>query len=91
MNGVTHVQLKPEALTVNYAGAICLFAQECDTIDEAQAVLDYWRGRGRKACCLHMHDKHQVYLECQHQHTHYTGVVPCTGRLICDDCGRQAN
>lgn len=29
--------------------------------------------------------------ECKHTFTRWDGVIPCTGREICNDCGKQLN
>ena len=29
--------------------------------------------------------------KCEHKITRWDGVVPCTGREICNDCGKQLN
>ena len=28
---------------------------------------------------------------CSHEKSRYMGEIPCTGRLICDNCGEQLN
>jgi len=35
--------------------------REVETIDEAQALIDYERGQGRTACATHYNGQHQIY------------------------------
>ena len=39
------------------------FRVETDDMDDAQALLDLYRNRGKVACALHKRDKHQIYSE----------------------------
>ena len=36
-------------------------------------------------------DKLKAENKCEHKITRWDGVVPCTGREICNDCGKQIN
>ena len=47
--------------SIFFAGEELFFSEELETIDEAQAMLDYWRRRGFSAACTHYEGKHQLY------------------------------
>ena len=46
-----------------YCGVEVFFNSEVETIDEAQSFIDYFKKRGKQACCLHENGKHQLYVE----------------------------
>lgn len=48
-----------------YSGKLVVFRSQVNSVDTAQALLDYHRSQGRVACCTHHNDKHQVYSENQ--------------------------
>jgi len=47
--------------TIWYFSQELEFRRESDTMDEAQALIDYEHGQGRMACATHYNGKHQVY------------------------------
>jgi hypothetical protein len=47
--------------SIKYFGYTLTFNREVDTIDEAQALIDYYRNMGGEAACLHENGKHQLY------------------------------
>lgn len=50
-----------------------------------------------KTCCGCPEGKEHIFCgcechkKCEHRITRWDGVVPCTGREICNDCGKQLN
>lgn len=48
-------------LKIYFTGTEVFFKVEIDTIDEAQAFLDYYKGKGIMACSTHRNSKHQIY------------------------------
>jgi len=50
-----------------------------------------------KSCCGCPDGKEIIYCgcechkECSHKSAKYMGIIPCTGCLICKDCGKQLN
>jgi len=46
---------------IMYLGVMHRLVAEVDSIDEAQALLDYERKQGRTAAATHENDKHQIY------------------------------
>jgi hypothetical protein len=46
-----------------YLGKELKFNREVETIDEAQAFIDYFKSRNKLSACLHENGKHQVYAE----------------------------
>jgi len=49
--------------TIWYAGSLCKFEVEVDTIDKAQYWIDYYNRLGFKCASLHERSKHQIYVE----------------------------
>jgi len=49
--------------TIYYFGEKLSFMIETDSSDEAQALLDSERAKGRACCCLHENGKHQIYSQ----------------------------
>ncbi len=50
-------------IKIYFAGMELFFRVEADTIDEAQAFLDYYKGKGIVACSTHRNSKHQIYTD----------------------------
>jgi len=68
---------------IRYAGSECAFKQEFDNVDEAQAMIDYWKGRGRLATCTHSGDSHYLYVETDRDYALRTGMCPeCKTKTI---------
>ena len=44
-----------------YLGEEVVFRKEVEDMDEAQSLLDFYRGRGKIACATHKRNKHQIY------------------------------
>jgi len=64
MNFETFDQFKEKTMlnkTIMYFSQELEFKKEVETIDEAQALLDYEKRQGRTACATHYNGKHQVY------------------------------
>jgi len=49
--------------TMWYFGQELTFRKEADSIDEAQALLDYEHRQGRIAWWTHKNGKHQIYIK----------------------------
>ena len=56
---------KIEAKSIWYNGVECFYNSELETIDEAQSIIDYFTDKGLTVCCLHLNNKHQLYIEKQ--------------------------
>lgn len=67
--------------TIWYAGVLCKFEVEVETIDLAQYWIDYYKRLGYKSCSLHENGKHQIYVELKEE-TRSTPCPQCGDRMF---------
>jgi len=75
--------------TIWYAGSLCKFEVEVNTIDEAQYWINYYNGLGFKSCSLHERSLHQIYVELKLDPRRRLTAREKMRSLV--DCGECAN